>query len=53
MKLKSDVFPIFFTFRKLVENLFNAKIKYFQSDEAKEYDNQPLFNYFMEHGIYF
>jgi len=36
-----------------LENLFSTKIKYFQSDSAKEYDNTPFLEYLVAHGIYF
>ena len=53
MKTKIAAFKICLASKKLVENLFNTTIKYFQSDGDKEYDNTPFFDYLVEHGIYF
>jgi len=50
---KSDVFSTFIQFQKLVENLFNTKIAYFQRDGGKEYDNVPFRNHLVANGIYF
>jgi len=38
MKRNSKVYHLFVTFKRLVENLFNYKIKMFQSDGGKEFD---------------
>ncbi len=37
MKARSDVLQIFRAFRLQVENIYGHKIKYFQSDGAKEF----------------
>ena len=36
-----------------MENLFDTKIKMFQSDGGREFDNTSLGAHFLEHGIYF
>jgi len=53
LKRKSDFLPIFCAFQKLVENLFNTKIKMFQSDGGREFDNTSLGAHFLERGVYF
>jgi len=63
MKQKSKVFTHFCNFQVLVENLFNCKIKMFQSNGVKikmfqsdrglEFDNSPTKNNFLKHDIYF
>lgn len=42
LKRKSEVYDKFCSFHKMVENLFDRKIKYFQSDGGLEFDNSPL-----------
>lgn len=53
LKNKFDVFEQFCLFQTLVENLFNTKIKYFQSDGGQELDNKPLLFHFASCGISF
>jgi len=53
MKHKSEVYHLFVTFKSLVENLFNHKIKMFQSDGEKEFDQKSMHQLFLSHGIYF
>ena len=53
MKQKSDVFPHFCNFQVLVENLFNCKIKMFQSDGGLELDNLPMKTHFLKYSSYF
>jgi len=52
-KKKSDAFKVFVLFQKLVENLLNSKITYFESDGGKEYDNGPFIDHLLTYGIYF
>lgn len=51
LKLKSDVYPTFVKFKNQVENLFNTKIKTFQTDGGGEYVNNAFKTYFDTHGI--
>ena len=37
----------------LVKNLFNCKIKMFQSDGGKEFDQNSMHGFFLKHGICF
>lgn len=53
MKNKSEVFLHFCTFKKLVENIFNAKIKAFQSDGDGEFNNTSMLSHFSNSGIFF
>ena len=53
LKRKSDVFPVFCAFQKLVENMFNTKIKMFQSDGGRKFDTTQLGAHFLAYGIYF
>ena len=53
MRRKSEVYELFTKFQLLVENLFNCKIKMFQSDGGREFDNSSMHNLFNAHGIYF
>lgn len=53
MKFKSETFAILCAFHKMVENLLKTKIKFFQSDVGKEYDNTPFLEYLVSYGIYF
>jgi transposase InsO family protein len=48
-KAKSDVYSIFPTFQKLVENTFNFKIQSIYTDEGEEYI--ALKKYFQSYGI--
>lgn len=42
LRLKSDVFSTFVTFKNVVENMFNAKIKAFQRDGDGEFINHSF-----------
>jgi len=53
MKYKSEVYSIFVIFQKMVESLFDMRIRIFQSDREKECDNIPLQSYFQAHSIIF
>lgn len=53
MKRKSEAFSIFYVFRKMVENVFNATIKLFQSNGGLEYDNSPFQTQLLDLGILF
>lgn len=53
MKNKAEVFPQFCAIQKLVENLFNTKIKLFPSDGAGEFDNKAIISHFISSGISF
>ena len=53
MKRKHEVYDLFTEFRVLVENLFNCKIKMFQSDGGQELSNSSMLMFFETHGIYF
>ena len=53
MKYKFEVYNLFFTFKTPVENLFNCKIKMFQSDDGCEFDQLSKHDLFFKHGIYF
>lgn len=46
-------FAKFCVFQKIVENLFDRKIKYFQSDGGLEFDNSPLKTHLDSCGISF
>jgi len=37
----------------MVENLFDQKLKIFQSDGGQEFDSDPLKSHFQTHGILF
>ena len=52
MKHRSDVYDIFLTFQKLVENLFGRRKKVFQSDVEKNLIIS-LESIFLHHAIYF
>lgn len=49
LRLKSDVFPIFIQFHKMVERQFSTKIKQIQTDWGGEY--RSLRKFFKEIGI--
>lgn len=51
LKLKYYAFSTFVNLKKLVENMFSATIKSFQTDGAKEYINTNFIN-FLTHGIH-
>lgn len=51
LRAKSEFFPVFKTFQKLVENQFNSKIKVFQSDGGGEFMNHALKDHFHASGI--
>ena len=53
LKRKYEVHARFQDFQALVENLFDCKIKIFQSDGGREFDNQPLLDHFRTCGIAF
>ena len=46
------LFCTFATFKNLVENLFNCKIRMFQSDAGREFDQTPMHDLFLKHNIY-
>ena len=47
---KIRCFKVLVQFQKLVENLFNSKITYFQSDGGKEYDKGLFVDHLLAHG---
>ena len=51
MKEKSEASIRFRDFHTLIQNQFQTKIKIFRSDNAKEYYNSILGEYFRTHGI--
>ena len=51
MKEKSEASMRFRDFHTLIQNQFQTKIKIFKSDNAKEYYNSILGEYFRTHGI--
>ncbi|CAH9077265.1 unnamed protein product [Cuscuta europaea] len=53
MHKKSEVFTHFCNFQNLVENLFDCKIKCFQSDGGGEFVNSSFQNHFLKCGILF
>ena len=53
MKHKSEVYSHFLVFQRLVENLFDTKIKIFQSDGGREFDNSQFLTHFSKCGISF
>ena len=52
LKQKSDFFEVFTKFQKQVENLFERKIKIFQSDGGGEFTSIAFENHLSNHGIY-
>ena len=52
LKLKSEVFATFVTFKKLVENMFSTIIKSFQTDGGGEYINNTFKHFLASHGIH-
>jgi len=42
LRSKSDFLPTFCALQKLVKNLFDTKLKIFQSDSEHEFDNTSL-----------
>ncbi|CAH9126696.1 unnamed protein product [Cuscuta epithymum] len=53
MRTKAEVFLHFKNFKALVENLFNTRIKIFQSDGGGEFVNSNMQQFFDIQGIYF
>ncbi|CAH9142791.1 unnamed protein product, partial [Cuscuta epithymum] len=53
MSRKSEVVSHFKNFKLMVENLFNSKIKIFQSDGGGEFDNHGMREIFLSNGILF
>ena len=53
MKRKAKVHELFAKFQTWLENLFNCKIKMFQSNGGGEFDNSPVLLSFDKHNIYF
>ncbi|KAJ9545073.1 hypothetical protein OSB04_024780 [Centaurea solstitialis] len=51
LRAKSEVFSTFKTFRAYVLNQFKTDIQLFQCDNGREFNNQPLLNFFKTHGI--
>ncbi|KAJ9546206.1 hypothetical protein OSB04_025913 [Centaurea solstitialis] len=51
LRAKSEVFSIFKTFRAYVLNQFKMDIQLFQCDNGREFNNQPLLDFFKTHGI--
>ena len=50
IKCKYELYNLFCAFRKMVENLFDQKIKSFQSGGGQEFDNYPLTSHFSSCG---
>ena len=51
MKSKDEVFRIFTTYHKMVEVMFDKKIKAFRSDNGGDYNSQDFQAYLAENGI--
>ena len=51
IKEKSEVGIIFKNFHSMIQTQFQAKVKIFRSDNAKEFFNSNLGNYFVSQGI--
>ena len=51
MKEKSETESIFRNFHNMIQNQFQTKIQVLRSDNAKEYFNSILGNYFLDNGI--
>ncbi|KAJ9565218.1 hypothetical protein OSB04_001184 [Centaurea solstitialis] len=51
LRAKSEVFDVFKTFRAYVLNQFKSDIQLFQCDNGREFNNQPLLDFFKTHGI--
>ncbi|KAJ9558152.1 hypothetical protein OSB04_012766 [Centaurea solstitialis] len=51
LRAKSEVFSTFKTFRAYVLNQFKTDIQLFQCDNGREFNNQPLLDFFKTHGI--
>jgi len=49
---KSDVLSCFIKFKLLVENLFDTKIKYLQSDNGGEYTSTAFKQFLNQNGIF-
>jgi len=48
MKQKLEIYNVFCNLKVLVENLFNCKIKMFQSDRGKEFDQTSMHALFLK-----
>ena len=53
MKWKLKAYTIFYTFKNLVENLLNCKIKVSESDGRKEVDRSIMHDLFFKLGVDF
>ncbi|KAJ9553498.1 hypothetical protein OSB04_017543, partial [Centaurea solstitialis] len=51
LRVKSDVFKVFCTFRAYVVNQFKTDIQSFQCDNGREFNNANLLTLFQNHGI--
>ncbi|KAJ9544952.1 hypothetical protein OSB04_024659 [Centaurea solstitialis] len=51
LRAKSEVFSTFKMFRAYVLNQFKTDIQLFQCDNGREFNNQPLLDFFKTHGI--
>ncbi|KAJ9543513.1 LOW QUALITY PROTEIN: hypothetical protein OSB04_023220 [Centaurea solstitialis] len=51
LRVKSDVFKVFCTFRAYVVNQFKTNIQSFQCDNGREFNNANLLSLFQNHGI--
>ncbi|KAJ9543586.1 hypothetical protein OSB04_023293 [Centaurea solstitialis] len=51
LRVKSDVFKVFCTFRAYVLNQFKTDIQSFQCDSGREFNNANLLTLFQNHGI--
>ncbi|KAJ9543614.1 hypothetical protein OSB04_023321 [Centaurea solstitialis] len=51
LRAKTEVFSTFKTFRAYVINQFKTDIQLFQCDNGREFNNQPLLDFFKTHGI--
>eukprot|EP00833_Pecoramyces_ruminatium_P018465 jgi/Orpsp1_1/1192497/evm.model.d7180000093790.1 len=52
LKDKSEAIQIIIDFFNFINNYFNEKIKFFKSDNAKEYKNKKIKKYCKKYGIY-
>ncbi|KAF5820342.1 putative RNA-directed DNA polymerase [Helianthus annuus] len=53
LKYKSDTFPTFAKFHRLIETQFHRKIKTFQCDLGGEFDNKAFKTFADQHGLLF
>ena len=51
MKSKSDVIHVIPQFCKMIIIQFHTQVQVFHSDNGREFVNQSLSNFFLEHGI--